>query len=151
RPVRAGGALRPLGEERGGARGDAEDGAARRSRTPNLQIRSLSLYPVELWLHRALLERKAYRKRRSGGKRTAGGRRALRFAAEWRALDPSPLFRSTLVAGALAFGACAGGPAAESPPRPNVLVVLVDTLRADRLSLYGYGRETSPHLDRFAR
>jgi hypothetical protein len=26
-------------------------GAARRSRTPNLQIRSLSLYPVELWLH----------------------------------------------------------------------------------------------------
>jgi hypothetical protein len=27
------------------------DGAARRSRTPNLQIRSLSLYPVELWLH----------------------------------------------------------------------------------------------------
>jgi len=66
-------------------------------------------------------------------------------------LDPSPLSRSTLVAGALALGACAGGPAAESPPRPNVLVVLVDTLRADRLSLYGYGRETSPHLDRFAR
>jgi hypothetical protein len=28
-----------------------EVGAARRSRTPNLQIRSLSLYPVELWLH----------------------------------------------------------------------------------------------------
>jgi hypothetical protein len=27
------------------------NGAARRSRTPNLQIRSLSLYPVELWLH----------------------------------------------------------------------------------------------------
>src|SRR5215470_19062688 len=26
-------------------------GAARRSRTPNLQIRSLSLYPVDLWLH----------------------------------------------------------------------------------------------------
>src|SRR4026209_1733309 len=29
-----------------------EIGAARRSRTPNLQIRSLSLYPVELWLPR---------------------------------------------------------------------------------------------------
>ncbi len=32
----------------------------------------------------------------------------------------------------------------------NVVVVLVDTLRADRLSLYGYRRETSPNLDRFA-
>jgi hypothetical protein len=29
----------------------SRSGAARRSRTPNLQIRSLSLYPVELWLH----------------------------------------------------------------------------------------------------
>jgi len=35
--------------------------------------------------------------------------------------------------------------------RPNVIVVLVDTLRADHLSLYGYGRKTSPVLDRFAR
>ena len=34
---------------------------------------------------------------------------------------------------------------------PNVLFVLVDTLRADRLSLYGYARPTSPRLDRFAR
>lgn len=30
---------------------ESRSGAARRSRTPNLQIRSLSLYPVELWLH----------------------------------------------------------------------------------------------------
>lgn len=35
-------------------------------------------------------------------------------------------------------------------PRPNLIVVLVDTLRADHLSYHGYGRETSPHLDRFA-
>jgi arylsulfatase len=33
----------------------------------------------------------------------------------------------------------------------NVLVILVDTLRADRLSLYGYPRPTSPRLDAFAR
>ena len=32
----------------------SRSGAARRSRTPNLQIRSLSLYPVELWLHEVL-------------------------------------------------------------------------------------------------
>src|SRR5215210_6400481 len=38
-----------------GLNGDrGEFGAARRSRTPNLQIRSLSLYPVELWLHEVL-------------------------------------------------------------------------------------------------
>ena len=33
---------------------------------------------------------------------------------------------------------------------PNVLVYLVDTLRADRLSCYGHERETSPHLDALA-
>jgi len=33
---------------------------------------------------------------------------------------------------------------------PNVLVVIVDTLRADHLSTYGYGRETSPRVTEFA-
>lgn len=37
-----------------------------------------------------------------------------------------------------------------TPERPNLIVVLVDTLRADNLGCYGYGRETSPHLDAFA-
>ena len=35
--------------------------------------------------------------------------------------------------------------------KPDVYLLLVDTLRADHLSLYGYERPTSPHLDRFAR
>jgi uncharacterized sulfatase len=30
------------------------------------------------------------------------------------------------------------------------LLIVLDTLRADRLSCYGYSRETSPHLDAFA-
>ncbi len=34
---------------------------------------------------------------------------------------------------------------------PNVLLVVLDTVRADRLSLYGYPRETSPNLARLAR
>jgi arylsulfatase A-like enzyme len=39
-----------------------------------------------------------------------------------------------------------------APPRPrNVIFILVDTLRADRLGTYGYGRDTSPNLDAFAR
>jgi arylsulfatase A-like enzyme len=35
--------------------------------------------------------------------------------------------------------------------RPDVLLVVVDTLRADHLALYGYARETAPNLTRFAR
>ena len=32
----------------------------------------------------------------------------------------------------------------------NVLLLTVDALRADRLSLYGYGRPTTPVLEKFA-
>ena len=35
-------------------------------------------------------------------------------------------------------------------PDLNVLFILIDTLRADRLGAYGYERDTSPHLDRLA-
>jgi len=37
-----------------------------------------------------------------------------------------------------------------TPQRPNVLIVVVDTLRADHLSCAGYERDTTPNLDRFA-
>lgn len=33
---------------------------------------------------------------------------------------------------------------------PNVLVIIVDALRADHLSTYGYSRETSPHITKLA-
>lgn len=36
-----------------------------------------------------------------------------------------------------------------SKPR-NVVLVVLDTVRADHLSCYGYGRRTTPNLDRFA-
>ena len=36
-------------------------------------------------------------------------------------------------------------------PRPNIVLVVVDALRADRLGCYGYHRETSPFLDRLSR
>ena len=54
-----------------------------------------------------------------------------------------------LLAGALWAGslhAC-GEPEAR---RPNVVLVSIDTLRADHLSCYGYRRATSPGLDRLA-
>ena len=40
----------------------------------------------------------------------------------------------------------------EPPPEPpNVLIVLWDTVRADRMSLYGHDLPTTPHLDAFAK
>lgn len=33
---------------------------------------------------------------------------------------------------------------------PNILLIVLDCVRADHLSCYGYGRETSPNIDRIA-
>ncbi|MCB9548618.1 MAG: sulfatase-like hydrolase/transferase [Myxococcales bacterium] len=63
---------------------------------------------------------------------------------------------------------CRGGDAAPAPPPPaglaahadlpptlrrrrNLLLVTVDTLRPDHTSLYGYARDTTPHLKSLAR
>jgi arylsulfatase A-like enzyme len=51
-----------------------------------------------------------------------------------------------LLAGLVALGCGEAAPA----PRPDVLLVVVDTLRADRLGAYGFPLPTSPNLDRFA-
>jgi arylsulfatase A-like enzyme len=40
---------------------------------------------------------------------------------------------------------------AARPESPNVLVIVVDTLRASHLSGHGYDRPTSPNIDRIAR
>ncbi|MDH4067276.1 MAG: sulfatase, partial [Acidobacteriota bacterium] len=42
------------------------------------------------------------------------------------------------------------GDAAAAARRPNVIVYLVDTLRADRIGAYGYERPISPAIDAFA-
>jgi arylsulfatase len=39
----------------------------------------------------------------------------------------------------------------ETASRPTILLISVDTLRADHLGCYGYRRATSPHLDQLAR
>ena len=53
--------------------------------------------------------------------------------------------------GALASSACDGPVPTLAPDgAPNVLLVSIDTLRADHLGLYGYAPPTSPELDRFA-
>ncbi len=37
------------------------------------------------------------------------------------------------------------------PPAPPVVIISIDTLRANRLPAYGYGKVATPHLDRFRR
>jgi arylsulfatase A-like enzyme len=69
------------------------------------------------------------------------------FAAEdtsagtyiWRVTRLRPAFLLALV--------CA---ACGSPQPPPVVLIVLDTIRADHLSCYGYARPTSPNLDRFA-
>lgn len=65
------------------------------------------------------------------------------------------------VAGALLLGAGAGAWWSATAPeagdrwrgeeeKPNVVLFLLETTRADHLGCYGYGRNTSPHMDRIA-
>jgi len=46
----------------------------------------------------------------------------------------------------MAFSVCAQEPT----PKPNVVLILVDTLRADHLGCYGYQHNVSPNIDRLA-
>jgi len=74
----------------------------------------------------------------------------MRESAGPRIMDPTmrfPRFSVGLVAGCLTLGSAG----AAGPDRPHVLLLTVDTLRADRMSGYVYERATSPHLDRLMR
>ena len=64
----------------------------------------------------------------------------------WHRVAPIGVALSLLVGHA----ACSGGPARPERGETNVLLITIDTLRADRLGCYGYGLPTSPHIDRLA-
>ena len=60
-----------------------------------------------------------------------------------------------LALGVLIHAGCAERPAGPSGEpgagaTPNVVMIVVDTLRADHMGLYGYGRNTTPRIDEFA-
>ena len=57
---------------------------------------------------------------------------------------PVRFSRSTSGALLLAVGLC------KAPAGPNVILIVVDTLRPDHLGYYGYSRNTSPNIDQFA-
>ena len=60
-----------------------------------------------------------------------------------------PLAFALTLGAALSCPACNSEDAATGRPR-NVVLFVVDTLRADRLGCYGYERETSPTIDKLA-
>ena len=37
-----------------------------------------------------------------------------------------------------------------SKRQPNIILLVLDTHRAERMSLYGYGKHTTPNIDRLA-
>lgn len=55
----------------------------------------------------------------------------------------------TLLPLALALALGCGGDSTDAP-RPNVVLISIDTLRPDHLGCYGYGRNTSPNIDAIA-
>ncbi len=73
--------------------------------------------------------------------------RPVRLRFQLRAADPADRERTLAVA--------IGDPIVASPeagpPRPNVILISLDTLGAKHLSGYGYPYPTSPHMDAFAR
>ncbi len=64
-----------------------------------------------------------------------------------------PAVRASGSAGSPAPDLALAGPAlatASAEAKPNVIIYLIDTLRADHLGAYGYPRPISPNIDRFA-
>jgi arylsulfatase A-like enzyme len=69
-----------------------------------------------------------------------------RRAGAWRAAAAAACGLAAATLGALAAAGCRGF----DPHRQDIVLVVVDTLRADHLGVYGYGRPTSPRIDRLA-
>ncbi len=61
-----------------------------------------------------------------------------------------PRVKSHKVEGVL-WGGVRVGNFQRKPGEMNVILISLDTLRSDHLSLYGYGRQTSPHIDQLAQ
>jgi arylsulfatase A-like enzyme len=92
----------------------------------------------------------------------------LRLAALWPSLrsgQMGTLRRRAVVAGTAALLLLSGVMLSRRPwtvranqttrpvqsGKPNVILITMDTVRADHLSVYGYERDTTPHLRHFAR
>src|SRR5207244_150951 len=137
---------------RGGSGEPADRGAGRRDRRARRD-----------GARRGDRRRRAARARPHGGLRppprlSAAGLRALGRLVTRRGVRLGLELAGGALAAALLAHPLASAPledpitTALPPPAgaPDVILVSLDTTRADHLSTYGYGRETSPHLTAFA-
>ena len=72
----------------------------------------------------------------------------MRFPPDSTEAAAAPVFAIALAVALLLASAAASGDA-HAPP--NLLLISVDTLRADHLGAYGYPRDTTPAIDGLAR
>jgi arylsulfatase A-like enzyme/4-amino-4-deoxy-L-arabinose transferase-like glycosyltransferase len=107
------------------------------------QARILVLGPIAAWLAVHLVF--------VGGPRfhvpEIPGLALLAASGAARLWDALPRRRSAAAAALVALAALSG--CAPAGPR-NLLLIVVDTLRADHLGCYGYARDTSPNIDALA-
>ena len=76
----------------------------------------------------------------------AGAEVRIAFASEAFDDDPTAHFAFPLWGNPMLYSV----PSNRGRETPNVIVVSLDTLRADHVGCYGYKRDTTPNLDRFA-
>lgn len=81
---------------------------------------------------------------------TAGFPRLVRRGAPWLAGGTTVLALLMLGGTALRARLAVGNHGAPPAGTPNVLLIIWDTVRGQNLSLLGYERATTPHLDRWA-
>ncbi|HEX3109173.1 MAG TPA: sulfatase [Thermoanaerobaculia bacterium] len=97
----------------------------------------------------------------AGGCLAGGGVIALSWLS-LRHLPPRVVRAGVAAAGILILASCLFGrqTVRQAPPPPvtravaklpNIILITLDTVRADHLSVYGYSRATSPNLAQFAR
>src|SRR5262249_33699636 len=90
------------------------------------------------------------RARAAGRVRPGPVKRGTTSRSRSRTTGSFPPLRSAARAPPAALLTTCGG---DAPPRPNLLLISIDTLRADRLGCYGneeWGRTISPHIDALA-
>jgi arylsulfatase A-like enzyme len=76
---------------------------------------------------------------------------------DWRLRTPHCRTKSVTIACVALAGALLGAhgcdrraPSNDKPAPANIVLIVIDTLRADHLGCYGYFRDTSPNIDAFA-
>ncbi len=70
--------------------------------------------------------------------------------SRWRGEQVELMFSSTAEGSTYSAWANPEIVASTTSEKPNLILISLDTLRADRLGVYGYDQATSPNLDRFA-